>query len=135
MLHLSLQCRFPNLFLIFTFRQIGHIRRGTDKTLDHLLYIISGTLTVAENRTVTLIVLQNEACSLPVMLTTKIISHIFQFVVPTAEETIVPTARTNTNRRNLNFEHFSKHAHYVSPCVLCEVFYCVTLICLLPNYF
>jgi len=69
------------------------------------------------------------------MLTTKIISHIFQFVVPTVEETIVPTAPTNTNRRNLNFKHFSKHAHYVSPCVLCEVFYCVTLICLLPNYF
>jgi len=69
------------------------------------------------------------------MLTTPIISQIFQFIVPTVEETIVATASTNTNRRNLNFEHFSKHAHYVSPCVLCEVFYCVTLICLLPNYF
>lgn len=31
------------------------------------------------------------------MLTTKIKSRIFQFVVPTAEETIVATASTNTN--------------------------------------
>lgn len=57
------------------------------------------------------------------MLTIPIISHIFQFVVPTVEETIVVTVSTNTNRRNLNFEHFSKHAHYVSPCVFYVMYF------------
>jgi hypothetical protein len=98
---------------------------------------LNGTLTAVNETIGRSVLLSQRVELLPVMLMTPIISRIFQPVVPTGELFIVETApMKNTNNPNdVNSKHSSKKAHCVTLFVyFFDIFYCVTFICLLPNY-
>lgn len=64
-------------------------------------------------------------------------SHIFQAVVLTGEVFIVETvpAKNTNSPKDVNCKHSSKQAHCVTLFVyFCDIFYCVTITCLLSNY-
>jgi hypothetical protein len=57
------------------------------------------------------------------MLTTPIISHIFQLVVPTVEEIIVETASTTTNKRNVTSNTPPPRALCMTVCVFYVMYF------------